>query len=96
MIDIAKPVLVVETAVGWQARRSDDIQPLAEFSDRDEAVGFAAGIARAAGGGTVLIRWRNGRLDTLGVSEGEIGELEEGYAVSRSEGEAGTGIETER
>lgn len=70
MIDASRPLLIDETADGWLVSRDGEDAPLSRFAERDEAVSFAAGIARAAGGGTILIHGHDGRFDVLGISEG--------------------------
>jgi hypothetical protein len=82
MIDISRAIHVDEILGGWLLRR-EDTEPIATYRQRDEAVRIAAGMARAAGGGTIVIRSRDGSVDTLAVAEGtteeppELSELDD-------------------
>jgi hypothetical protein len=76
MIDIAKPIHIDEIRGGWLLRR-EEAEPIATYARRDEAVAVAAGMARAAGGGTIVIRSCEGAVDTLAIAEGAVAELAE-------------------
>jgi hypothetical protein len=69
MIDISRAIHIDEILGGWLLRR-EDAEPIATYRLRDDAVRVAAGMARAAGGGTIVIRSRDGCVDTLSVAEG--------------------------
>jgi hypothetical protein len=76
MIDVTRPIHVDEILGGWKLRREAG-EVIGTYRERDEAVAVAAGMARAAGGGTIVLRSRDGSIDTLSLAEGVIGELGE-------------------
>lgn len=71
MIDVTRPIHIDEIHGAWKIHREGG-EWLATCRSRDEAVAMAAGMARAAGGGEVIVKASRGDVDTIVVGEGIV------------------------